>query len=105
MVADAPTTDGLGKRYGTFSGWGMAAGKVEVLLVVGGFDVDGCAEVRLVNKDVNIQEGDMGRGDGPGKLDRVVTIEVLKEEEKGIMTMSPQQEEIPPLFQLPSPIH
>ena len=55
VVADAPTTDGLGKRYGTFSG------KVEVLLVVGGFDVDGGAEVRLVNKDVNIQEGDMGR--------------------------------------------
>ena len=26
VVADAPTTDGLGKRYGTFSGWGMAAG-------------------------------------------------------------------------------
>ena len=45
-----------GKRYGTFSGWGMAAGKVEVLLVVGGFEVDGGAEVRLVSKDVNIQE-------------------------------------------------
>jgi len=94
VVADAPTTDGLGKRYGTFSGWGMAAGKVEVLLVVGGFDVDGGAEVRLVNKDVNIQEGDMGRGDGPGKSDRIATIEALKEEEKGIMTMSPQQEDI-----------
>ena len=40
VVANVPTTDGLGKRYGTFSGWGMAAGKVEVLLVVGGFDVD-----------------------------------------------------------------
>ena len=62
VVADAPTTDGLGKRYGTFSGWGMAAGKVEVLLVVGEFDVDGGAEARLVNKNVNIQEGDMGRG-------------------------------------------
>jgi hypothetical protein len=23
--------DGLGKRYGKFSGWGMAAGKVEIL--------------------------------------------------------------------------
>ena len=32
VVANAPTTDGLGKRYGTFNGWGMAAGKVEVLL-------------------------------------------------------------------------
>ena len=67
VVANVPTTDGLGKRYRTFSGWGMAAGKVEALLVVGGFDVDGCADVRLVNKGVNIQEGDMGRGDGPGK--------------------------------------
>ena len=63
MVAYAPTTDGLGKRYGTFSGGGMAAGKVEVLLVVGGFDVDGGAEARLVNIDVSIKEGDTGRGD------------------------------------------
>ena len=69
VVADTPTTDGLEKRYGMFSGWRMAAGKVEVLLVVGGFDVDRDAEVRLVNKDVNIQEGDIGRGDGPGKSD------------------------------------
>ena len=54
VVADAPTMDGLGKRYGTFSEWGMGAGKVEVLLVVDEFDVDVGAEVRLVNKDVNI---------------------------------------------------
>ena len=36
----------------------------------------------------------MGRGDGPGKSDWVATIEALKEEEKGVMTMSPQQEYI-----------
>ena len=64
VVANTPTKDGLGNSFRTFSGWGMAAGKVEVLLVVGGFDVDGGAEARLVNKDVNIKEGDMGRGDG-----------------------------------------
>ena len=34
MFANAPTTNGLGKRNGAFSGWGMAAEKVEVLLVV-----------------------------------------------------------------------
>ena len=83
MVADAPTTDGLGKRYRTFSGWGMAAGKVEALLVVGGFDVNGGVEAILVNKDVNIKEGDKGRGDGPGKSDTVAAIEALKEKEKG----------------------
>ena len=47
----------------------MAARKVVVLLVVGGFDVDGGVEVRLVNQDVNIKEGDMGRGDSPSKSD------------------------------------
>ena len=31
----------------------------------------------------------MARGDGPGKSDRIAIIEALKEEEKGIMTMSP----------------
>ena len=51
--------------------------------MVGGSDVDGGAEARLVNKDVNIKEGDMGRGDGPDKLDRVMTIETLKEKGEG----------------------
>ena len=36
----------------------------------------------------------MGRGDGPGKSNRVTTIKGLKEEEKGIKTMSPQQKDI-----------
>ena len=42
-----------------FSGWEMTAGKVEVLLVVSGFDVDGGAEARLINKDINIKKGEM----------------------------------------------
>ena len=77
MVANVPTTDSLSKRYGAFSGWGMAAGKVKVLLVVSVFDVDRGAEARLVNKDVNIQEGDMGRIDGPNKSDRIASIVAL----------------------------
>ena len=44
MVADAPTTVSLGKRYGALGGWGMAPGKVEILLVVGDLDVDSSAE-------------------------------------------------------------
>ena len=35
MVADAHTTDSLGKRYREFGGLGMAAGKVDVLLGLG----------------------------------------------------------------------
>jgi hypothetical protein len=30
----------VAKRYGMFSGWEMAARRMEVLLVVSGFDVD-----------------------------------------------------------------
>ena len=62
VAANAPTMDGLGKRYRTFNGWGVAAGKVEVLLVVGGSHVDGGAKARLFNKDDNIKEDDLGRG-------------------------------------------
>ena len=94
VVANAPTMDGRGKRYGMFSGWGVEAKEVKVLLVVSGFDVDGSAEARLVNKNVNIKEGDMGRRYGPSTLNRVATIEALKEKEKGIMTLSPQQEDV-----------
>jgi hypothetical protein len=43
---------------------------------------------------VNIKEGVMGGGDGPGKSDREATIEPLKGKEKGIMTMTPQQEDV-----------
>ena len=34
----------LGKRYGVFDGWGLAAGKVNVLLEDSGLDVDRSAE-------------------------------------------------------------
>ena len=44
MVADAPIRDSLGERYGTFAGWVMAAGKVEVLLVFNGLDVERSVE-------------------------------------------------------------
>jgi hypothetical protein len=42
---------------------------------------------------VNMKEVDIGgRGGGPGKSDRVATMEVLKQ--KGIMVMSPQEEDV-----------
>ena len=34
VVANAPTTDGLGERYRMFSGWGMAAGYFLVLNIL-----------------------------------------------------------------------
>ena len=56
MIANAPT---IGKKYGMFSGWGWQLEKWRYCW----WFVGGGAEARLVNKDVNIQEGDMGRGD------------------------------------------
>ena len=40
MVADAPTMESLRKRYGAVGGWGITAGKVEILLGVSGLDLD-----------------------------------------------------------------
>jgi hypothetical protein len=40
----------------------MASGKVEVLLVDSGLDVDKSVETSLVNKYLNIKEGDIGGG-------------------------------------------
>ena len=54
-----------------FDGWGM-----EVLQVISG---QKCRSLACVN----IKEGDMGEGDGPGKSDRVAAIEALKKHEKG----------------------
>ena len=44
----------------------MAAGKVEILLVASGLDVDRSSEALLVDLFVSIKEGDMG-----GEMDQV----------------------------------
>ena len=41
---------------------------MQILLMVGGFDVDRGAELTLVDVNINIQEGDMGLGGVPGVL-------------------------------------
>jgi hypothetical protein len=42
---------------------------------------------------MSISKSDMGRGNGLSKSDRVASIEELKEKEKGIITMTPQQDD------------
>ena len=44
-----------------------------IFLVVGELDVDRDAEAKLVN----IKEGDMGGGDGPGELNRICCLWLL----------------------------
>ena len=53
--------------------------KGKVLLVLSGPDVNRSAEAKLVDMYVYIVDHDMGGEDGPGKSDRVVTVEAPKE--------------------------
>ena len=49
-----------------------------------GFIVDWAAEIKLVN----IKEGDVGGGDGRGKLNRVASVKAPKKKEKGVTAVS-----------------
>ena len=60
---------------------------MQILLMVGGFDMDGGAELTLVNVNINIQEHDMGLGGVRGYVDRIATVEPFKEGDEGVWTM------------------
>ena len=47
---------------------------MQIMLMVGGFNVDRGAELTLVDVNINIQEGYMGLRGIPGKVDRIVTV-------------------------------
>ena len=49
---------GIGDR--AFGQYGVATVVMQILLMVGGFDMDRSAELTLVNVSINIQLGDMG---------------------------------------------
>ena len=57
---------------------------VEVLLGVGGFNVDRGAEMTVVNADIDIQKSDIGGGSIPGEVDGIVTAELFKKSSKGV---------------------
>ena len=54
MVTDMAPSSGKGVRYGVFHRCGVTAMVLEVLLGVGGFDVDRDADVTMVNTDVDV---------------------------------------------------
>ena len=77
MVSDmAPS--GKGVRYGELGGGGVTAMVVEVLLEVGGFDVDRGAEMTMFNMDIDIQRSGMGGGSVPGEVDGILTVELFR---------------------------
>jgi hypothetical protein len=65
----------IAKQNGAFDGLGIIAGDMQILLMVGGFDVG--SKTKLVIMYIDIKEGDMVREDETGQLNRVVTVEVL----------------------------
>ena len=63
MYRDGSRCAALGsKRIGdrAFGRYGVTTVVVQILLIVGGFDVDRGAELTLVDVNIDIQEGDMG---------------------------------------------
>ena len=68
-----------GIRDRAFGRYGVATVVLQILLMVDGFDVDGSAELTLLDVNIDIQEGDMGLGGVPGDVDRIATVEPLKE--------------------------
>ena len=90
MGADAPPPGSKGIRDRVFGQNGVATVVMQVLLMVSGFDVDGGAELTLVDVNIDIQESDMGPGGVPGDVDRIATVEPFKEGDEGVGTMWPE---------------
>ena len=55
--------------------------------MVGEFNVDGGAELTLVNKNIDIQESDIGLRGVPGEAVRISTFEPFKEGSEEVWTM------------------
>ena len=63
---------------------------MQILLMVGRFEVDEGAELTLVDVNIDIQEGDMGLGGVPGEVERILHFELFKEGDEGVWTMWPE---------------
>ena len=60
---------------------------MEILLLVGGCNVDEGAEVTLINANINSQESDMGLRSVQSEVDGITTVESFKEGSEGVWTM------------------
>ena len=80
VVSDMAPLSGKGIRYGAFGGGGVTAMVVEVLLGVGGFDLDRGVEMTIFNMDIDVQNSNMGGGSVPVEVDGIPTVELFKEQ-------------------------
>ena len=65
----------------------VTAGKMEILLEVGSFDVDGGVEMTLIQVYIDVQKHDLGGGSVPSELDGVPAFEAFKELGSGVRVM------------------
>ena len=84
VVTDTASSSGKGVRYGASGRSGVTAMVVEVLLGVGGFDVDRGVDMIMVNTDIDIQKSDMGGGSVPGEVNGIPPVELCKEISEGV---------------------
>ena len=90
MRADTPPPVGKGIEDRAFSRYAEATVVMQILLTVGGFNIDGGVELTLVDVNINIQAGDMELGSVPGEVDRIATVEPVEEGDEGVLTMWPE---------------
>ena len=87
MRADISPPGGKGIGDRAFSQYGVATVVMQILLMIGGFNVNGGVELTMVDVNIDVQEGDMGLGGGPGEVDRIANVELFAEGEEGVLTM------------------
>ena len=67
---------------------------MEVLLEVGGFDIDGGVETTLTQAYIDVQKCDVGGRGVPGELDGIAAVEAFKDVGEGVGAMRPKEENI-----------
>ena len=67
---------------------------MEVLLEVGGFDMDRGVEKAMAQAHINVQKLNFKGGGVPSELDRIAAVETLKELGEGIGTMRTKDENV-----------
>ena len=74
----------------------MAAGEMELLLIVDGYDVDRDIEMTMILMPVKLQEHDLGGGEGgmPSEFDEIATIKAFKILGEGVGTIRSEEEDV-----------
>ena len=90
MRAGTLPPDGKGLWDRAFSRHGVKTAVMQILLMVGGFNVDRGAVLTMIDVNNDIQEDNMGYGGVPGEVDRIVTVEPFEECDEGVLTMWPE---------------